>query len=87
MKGLGTDISATIKQSMVNKSSLFALYYVFWGFFSRLFEKTRKRANEIGKDVIYIDNRFFYLAWNNNHCCHLKSVGRKSKPKVGFKTF
>ena len=39
------------------------------------------------KDMIYIDNRLFHLAWNNNHCCHLKSVGRKNKPKVGFKPF
>ena len=41
----------------------------------------------MGKDMIYIDNRLFFLAWNNNHCYYLKSVGRKSKPKVGFKPF
>ena len=39
------------------------------------------------KDRVYIDNRLFYLAWNNHRCCNLKSVGRTKKSKVGLKPF
>ena len=39
------------------------------------------------KDRVYIDNRLFYLAWNNHRCCNLKSVGRTNKSKVGLKPF
>ena len=50
-------------------------------------EKTRKMHWKMRKDRVCIDNRLFYLAWNNNHCCQLTSFGRKSEPKVRLKPF
>ena len=49
--------------------------------------KTRTLHYKMRKDRAYIDNRLFYLAWNNNHCCQLTSFGRKSEPKVRLKPF
>ena len=39
------------------------------------------------EDRLYIDNRLFYLAWNNHRCCNLKSVGRTNISKVELKPF
>ena len=51
-------------------------------------EKTRKIHYKMRKDRLYIDNRlFFFLAWKNHRCRNLKSVGRKSKSKMGLKPF
>ena len=50
-------------------------------------EKKRKIHDKMRKDRVYNDNRLFYLARNNNHCCQLESVGRKSEPKVRLKPF
>ena len=49
--------------------------------------KRQEKTQKIHGKRHDIDNRLFYLAWNNNFCCHLKSVGRKDRPKVGFKPF
>ena len=34
----------------------------------------------------YIADKLFYLAWNNDHCCQLESVGRKKMIENGIQT-